>query len=314
MISERAIRTRAGAAEAEGAHRSPIFELDESDFKASFNRRPYLFQHRIAGHPLFNLPRLIELARGLPRELIDYNAGDIPVSIDPRLTPANGLSVEETIRRIEECNSWMVIKRVERDLEYKELMDFCLDEIRGLSEQVEPGTFERAGSIFIASPGSVTPYHLDHETNFLLQIRGSKTVYTFDKGDPSVLPPQQLEEYYGSTTLYRNLVFKEEFQEKSRPFELTPGSVIHIPSTAPHWVKNGDGVSISFSAAFQTKTTDRIRNIHRFNALLRNRGGEPAPVGQSAVRDAIKDLGFRAFRRGRALLIGEPEPVVERYF
>lgn len=314
MISQRALRTAPSLAMAETTHRSPVFELDEAIFRSSFNRKPCLFQHRLAGHSLFNLPRLIELAKSLPPESIEYNAGDIPVSIDPRMTPSNGLSVEETIRRIEECNSWMVIKRVERDPEYKDLMDVCLDEISRRSARIEPGAFERAGSIFIASPGSVTPYHIDHETNFLLQIRGSKVVHTFDKNDRSLLTEQQLEEYYASTTLYRNLVFQDEFQQKSLPFELHPGSVIHIPSTAPHWVKNGDGVSVSFSAAFQTKATDRVRNIHRFNALLRSRGGQPAPAGYSAVRDVLKDYGFRVFRRGRALLIGEPEPVVERYF
>ena len=41
---------------------------------------------------------------------IEYNAGNLSVSQDPALTPMNGLSISETLRRIEECESWMALK------------------------------------------------------------------------------------------------------------------------------------------------------------------------------------------------------------
>src|SRR5262245_63771662 len=83
-----------------------------------FARRPFVVRHRLTDHPLFALPRLIELARMLPEDRVEYNAGDVPVSLDPARTPRTGLSIDETIRRIEECRSWMVFKNVERDPEY----------------------------------------------------------------------------------------------------------------------------------------------------------------------------------------------------
>ena len=38
--------------------------------------------------------------------------------------------------------------------------------------------------IFVSSPGAVTPFHMDHEHNFILQIRGNKKLYTWDPMDP----------------------------------------------------------------------------------------------------------------------------------
>ncbi len=42
------------------------------------------------------------------------------------------------------------------------------------------------------------------------------------------------------------------FEAKSWTFDLQPGSGLHFPVTYPHWVKNADEVSISFSIAFRT--------------------------------------------------------------
>jgi cytochrome P450 len=39
------------------------------------------------------------------------------------------------------------------------------------SEPLAPGMCQREGFIFISSPGAVTPFHLDPEHNFLLQIK-----------------------------------------------------------------------------------------------------------------------------------------------
>src|SRR5262245_38690537 len=84
-----------------------LLDIDADLFRARFNRRGFLIHHHLVGHPLFELPRLVELARALPPKNVEYNAGNIPVNLDPARTPQNGLSVEETIRRIEECCSWM---------------------------------------------------------------------------------------------------------------------------------------------------------------------------------------------------------------
>ena len=277
-----------------------LLELDAERFRADFNRKPFVIGHHLIGHPLFALPRLIELAKRIPPENLEYNAGDIPVNLDPELTPHTGLSVEETIRRIEDCRSWMALKNVENDPEYRVLLNECLDEIQTQSEPLAPGMRRREGYIFISSPGSVTPYHMDPEYNFLLQIRGRKTINIFDPADRSIVSEQELEKYL--TGGHRNMVFKDEYQQKASIFELVPGAGLHFPVTAPHWVRNGDEVSISFSITFRTPASDRRTSIYSFNAWLRSRGLNPAPFGQSSVRDSIKYFAFRAMRRTRKVL------------
>ena len=113
----------------------------------------------------------------------------------------------------------MVFKNVERDSEYRALLDACLDQIREHSESM-PGMGQREGFIFVSSPDSVTPYHMDPEHNFLLQIRGRKQVSLFDGDDRALLSERELEKFYARG--HRNLTFDDANQDKAQVFELTP--------------------------------------------------------------------------------------------
>ncbi len=280
-----------------------VLQMEADGFRARFNRQPFLLPHRVGvDHPLFTLPRLIELARRLPQQYVEYNAGNLPVGIDNRLTPHNGLSVEETIRRIEEHCSWMVLKRVEQDAEYKAFLDQCLHDVREFSEVIDPGMQDGAGAVFISSPRSVTPYHLDAEYNFLLQIRGAKTLHVFDANDRSLISEQELEEHSAASVVHRNLVFKDEYQSKAMTFELTPGYALHVPSMYPHWVQNGPNVSISFSVGFLTHGYTRKCAVYSVNRLLRRLGLSPAPPGRCRPSDVLKYHGYRAWHRVHRLL------------
>jgi hypothetical protein len=277
-----------------------LLELEPRTFREGFNRQPFLIRHHLADHPLFSLPRLIELSRCLPADCVRSNAGNLPVNTQLYGGPSTGLSVEEMLRRIEECNAWLVLKFVEQDAEYGKLLNGCLDEIQALSDPVDPGMYSRAGFIFVSSPLSVTPYHLDPEYNFLLQVRGAKTVNMFDVEDRSIMSDQDLESYFTNTAKY-NLSFKDEYQPKARVFELKPGLGLHFPVTAPHWVKNGDEVSVSFSITFRTPRADQRERIYDFNGRLRRMGLKPTPYGQSAGRDAAKLYAARALGLARRL-------------
>lgn len=274
---------------------SPIFDLDAATFKSSFNRRAFTVRHHLTDHPLLELGRLIQLSRALPEKLVEYNAGTAAISQNPDETPQTGLSIEETLRRIEEECSWLVLKNVERDPEYKALLDACLDEIQPFSEPIAPGMCGREAFIFVSSPGSTTPFHIDPEYNFLLQIRGTKFMTVFDRADRSVLSEETLENYYSGA--HRNLPFQPEWESRGQKFELAPGTGLHVPVTAPHYVRNGDQVSISLSITFQNPENERRRTIYHANAELRKRGLKPAVVGKSRLRDEVKVGAYRALRR-----------------
>ena len=283
-----------------------LLGIDEEIFRTHFNRKPFLFRHHLSDHPVFKLTRLAELARTLPPSIVEYNAGRIPVSLpDWENTPYTGLSAEETVRRIEECGSWLVLKRAEAAPDCLKALNEILDEIEPLSEEIEPGMCEREGAIFVTSPGSVTPYHMDHEINFLLQIRGGKTVSVFSASDREVLSELELEKHFSGPAIHRNMAFHERYQKRATVFELKAGYGLHIPTTDPHWIRNGDGVSISFSAAFKTRASLHRGAVYRLNGQLRKIGLTPAPY-RGSLRDAVKYQASRVVGRAQRLLNVQP--------
>ena len=306
-VNHAKVRFLESAAASQPAAADSFLGIDPETFRTHFNRKPFLFRHHLCDHPLFRLPRLAELARTLPPSIVEYNAGKIPISLpDQDKTPYTGLSAEETVRRIEECSSWMVLKRAEADPECLEVLNRCLDEIEPLSEPIEPGMCEREAAIFVTSPGSITPYHMDKEINFLLQIRGSKTISVFSASDREVVSEVELERHFTGEAIRRNMVFHERYQKRATVFELKAGYGIHIPTTDPHWIKNGDAVSISFSNGFKTRASLRRGMIYNLNGRLRKMGLDPSPYGKGALRDTMKLQVLRAINRAERWLNIQP--------
>jgi ribosomal protein L16 Arg81 hydroxylase len=211
----------------------------------------------------------------------------------------NGLSAAETVRRIEECRSWMVLKNVERVPEYRELLDRCLEDVREHAEHVLPGMHMPEAFVFVSSPGSVTPFHIDPEHNFLFQVRGQKTIHVFDPADRQLVGPRELERFYAGG--HRNIPFREEWQSRASSWVLNPGEGVHVPVTAPHWVRNGDAVSVSFSVTFRSRSSKRLADVWQMNHRLRSLGLDPAPAGASPLGDLAKQIANRAIRGGMSL-------------
>lgn len=281
-----------------------LIELDPQLFAAYFDKKPFHVGHGLGDHRLFALPRLMELAGSLPEAFVEYNGGNLPVGASAAQTPRNGLSPEETVRRIAECGSWMVLKRVEQSPDYGALLDRCLDEVAAQAGAAVPKMLRREGFIFLSSPGSLTPFHLDPEHNFLLQISGTKTVNMWDRGDRFVLPDRELETFY-SAFVHRNLPWRDVFQTTAWQVPLSPGQGLHFPVAVPHWVKNGPAVSISFSITFRSESSASRELVYRANARLRKLGLSPRPPGESTLLDSTKRVAFAALselkrRRARA--------------
>ncbi|HET9130294.1 MAG TPA: cupin domain-containing protein, partial [Terriglobia bacterium] len=167
----------------------------------------------------------------------------------------------------------------------------CLDEVMASSESVAPGMKRRSGFVFVSSPGSITPFHFDQEYNFLLQIRGQKTVHVFPR---SIISEEEVEARFAVS--HRNLRFQESFQRTAMTFDLQPGDGLHIPIAAPHWVRNGTGVSISFSITFHTPASERRSALYRLNNHIRGMGITPVAPGKSVLRDGAKYIAFQGLR------------------
>lgn len=275
-------------------------QLDPAQHAAHFARRPYRITHDLAQHPLLQLPALIGLCQKLPSGKVEYNAGNLPVTQDPYATPSNGLSADETLRRIRECESWLVLKYVELVPEYRLLLDECLDTIAAAGGVRHETYFKRAAFIFVSSPNSVTPLHIDPENNFLLQIAGSKTISTFDRLDRRVLAERDLERFASGG--HRNLSPDPATLPAPEVHALSPGDGIHVPMHAPHFVRNGPEVSVSFSVTFQTTASDTAHAVYWTNAKLRRLGLSPTPPYASSGTDSLKYALFRSLRGVKRVL------------
>jgi hypothetical protein len=238
-----------------------LWSEQPDEFREQFGKEGFLVSHDLASSSLFSLPRIVELAQALPENLIEYNAGDVAIGQDPLLTPTNGLSPEETIRRIESCGSWLLLKSVQLEPDYQALLAGCLADVREILGSSAPEMLALRSFVFVSSPGAVTPFHIDPECQFLLQIRGNKQIQLFDPTDRDIVSEKQLREYWRGA--HRNQPYREVWEPKGDWHSMGPGTGVHIPVTAPHWVRVLEDVSISFSVTFETTATHAIRDAYR---------------------------------------------------
>jgi hypothetical protein len=270
--------------------------LENADaIRAHIERKPFSVSHRLSDHPLLQLPRLIELAATLPSSAVEFNYADLPLDQDYLKTPANGLSVLETLHQIENCRSWMVLKNVEKDPAYRQLLLECLEPMRALTEHMTPGMRTPEAFIFVSSPHAVTPYHCDPEHNFLLQMRGGKTMAVFDRDDPVAIAQTDLEAKVVGD--HRNLPFSQAMEGRETLFHLSPGTGLHVPMHCPHWVRVGDEVSVSLSITYRSRFSTRREAVLRLNSRLRALGHAPRPPGRDPRVDSAKHFAERVIRR-----------------
>jgi hypothetical protein len=257
-------------------------------FAAAYPDQPVKLTHGLAGHALLSLDALADLAERMPAASVEYNLGKLPLGIRPEDTPSNGLTLGETIRTIESNGSWAVLKNVERDPVYAALLDRALAELEPIVAGQTGPMLHREAFIFLSSPDSVTPFHMDPEHNILLQIMGTKTMTVFPARDEQLVPAQQSEDFHNGG--HRNLLWQDGFKTRGAAFPLTPGEAIHVPVKAPHFVENGPAVSVSLSVTWRSERSVAEGELHSFNALLRKRG---LPVGTVSARP--EEQGLRRF-------------------
>lgn len=267
--------------------------------RAAYPERSMLLRHGMAEHPLLQLDALAALAQRMRPVDVEYNRGDLPVGVDPAATPGNGLSIAETIRSIEDCGSWMVLKFVEQDPVYRALLEETLAALEPVVGPVTGPMLKREGFIFISSPGAVTPFHFDPEHNILLQIRGEKTMTVFPAGDEAIVPGALHEAFHRGG--HRNLPWDEGFAAQGTAFRLAPGEAIYVPVKAPHWVKNGHAPSVSFSITWRSEWSFHEEYAHGFNHMLRGIGISPSAPGRYPHGNRLKSTAYRAIMKARGV-------------
>jgi Cupin superfamily protein len=141
-------------------------------------------------------------------------------------------------------------------------------------------------TLFLTSPNEFTPYHIDSEDSFLLQIQGTKTIYIFDGSDKEILKDLDIERYWAQN----EIAFREEIRSRGVRFDMNPGTGVHIPMHFPHMVESGPTSSMSLSIGYESIAFDR--DLFRVNHQLRKLGLNPTPPGKSKVIDTTKMAVF----------------------
>jgi Cupin-like domain len=272
---------------------APVISAANDALKRDFPLKPFAIRHRLVGHPLLTLPRIAQLAAELPRDLIEYNSGKVAISQDPDAIPTVDLDPVEVVKRIETSGAWMVLKRVENSLAYRALLEDTLLSVaraRGFNSLLDAGFEQVEGFLFVSSPNSTTPFHLDSEDNFFVHIHGEKFFTLFDNHDRAIVSDDEIER---SMTKHRNLKYNEGFARRANEFHLFAGDGCYVPYQWPHWVRTADSYSISMAITWKTREVRRLNDLHFFNSMLRGVGLPQQPPGTHPVLDALKLAFYR---------------------
>jgi len=254
-------------------------------------------QHDYHRHPLFELPAIEQLAQRLmPSGQCRFIHPGLTQgsSFSHQPTHPQGWSIAEVFRRMEEPGSWLALYDVETDPLYRALLEDMVEGLRPLIEPEQGSIHLVTGFMFLSAPPAVTPFHIDRENNFWLQLHGRKTINVWQPDDRVAVPAASVEEFIASGNL-AGVKFDEALRARSHQWDVGPGDGVFFPSTSPHmtrtegsWVQPGEGVSVSIGVNFYTDLTLRTARVLQFNRVARLLGMQPAQPGASLSSDALK--------------------------
>lgn len=282
----------------------PTIFHDHGDFHL-MDRAAFDFQHALASHPNLSLARLAETIPQIDPRLVFHSGRKMSKGEDfEQAITANRQveSIADAIANIETSNAYIMVREPESHIAFFDIHRQLVSEIerhvaaRGWGQIIiNPRSY-----LFISSPGSVTPFHYDRASNFLLQIRGTKEVTVFPPWDDRVITPQAYESHmaYEEATVR----WKASIDPRGKTFVCGPGNAIHIPFAAGHYVQNGKSeLSITLSIFFNHRRSQVQLNALYWNHKLRHRMGtlglKPVPVGRLDLLDQTKSLMFRMHQR-----------------
>jgi hypothetical protein len=268
--------------------------------------------HELAQHPLMTAERLGEFAMRQEPQYVRFHDGRREIGTDfgaVLTTDPARRSLQRALDNLDakDAGVFVQINCLRLDPEYGALIDAFLDEIDRALPPRERGLLYRDASAFLASPGSVTPYHLDHEQNVLLHMHGPKTLYVWDGHDRSIVPYDQLEAFYANGS---QVPFRPDLANRGQSFHLQPGDGVYMPAGSPHAVQTGGGVTVTFSMLFVTRASMRTIETFKANHAFRGLGLSPSPVGAKPAQDEVKRQTYRALRVVKAAMKARrPEPL-----
>jgi hypothetical protein len=279
-----------------------ILSDPEGQSPSTYNRSTFMFRHGLSGHPLLQLPSLIDLAGRLEKyDGCYWSNGSVDVTDRWEKGADRRQSLKETLENIEHNDSLVILKFVLHDPIVGPLFRDILSSILRLArpERVEDVLVGRT-TILIASPHRTTAYHIDSDVNYLFQVAGDKFFAVFDQTDRTLVTDEELECFFNGDLSAAH--FKPGREAEATAYDLKAGFGVHVPWLAPHWARNGGQVSIAVSCNFDLASLQRLSAIYKTNHRLRSIGLRPRSPRDPSWRDGAKVFGVQTVSTLRGLV------------
>jgi hypothetical protein len=287
-----------------------------------FDRIPFRFGHDLATHDALQLDALREIIVSLPRDQVFASRSDLEIDTDfdrAHVDHKIERTLEETLENMATSGSYVMVRKPDAHPRLRPVVELFMSELRSQMRGSNGGALPAGMSdefhdpmlyLFISSPNSVTPFHVDRYSTILLQLQGEKDVMIWDRNDRETVTEEELERLFGKP-YDQNPSYKGEKAREPSVWHLKRGEGVHIPFTSPHWVKNGPEVSVSVSFICKTDASLREGNAYNFNyharRLLSRLPTSKPPlraVGTSPLVDATKSRVIRTVAGLRRRLAG----------
>jgi len=282
----------------------PIVSQDERLFTQNYNHASFRFGHQLGEQSAFGLRQLAEYAQRVRLDTVHITNEQALVQDGWGKSLTQRRTLLELLENLEQNNALIVFKNIGEDDAYHGIVESALGNLAAMvGAQLLRDMLVGRGTLLVASPQRITPYHFDADTNFLFQIRSAKTLYVFH---PSVVTNDELERYYNGDLSAG--IFREELQQQAIAYDLDAGLGVHIPLGSPHWAQNHAGVSVALSVNYDLRSDERRARLYRLNSRLRKLGIQPRAPGASRERDALKIAALDGAHYMRRLWRSERRP------
>jgi hypothetical protein len=263
----------------------------EPAFSEHFGKKPFLFSHTLDSNDLFTTKSVEKLAEIWSRDSSKKGFFYLDRKFREWGSEDHKASLVEAFRHSDLSRMRMKLSFIHTQPGYDQVLETMTGELSQLTGVDLPKKYKSPmETLFLSSPNEFTPYHIDSEDSFLLQLQGTKTIYIFDGSDSEILSAREIERYWAQN----EIDFREEIRSRATRFEMKPGTGVHIPTHFPHMVESGPISSMSLSIGYESVTFDR--NLYRVNHQLRKLGLNPSPPGKHKVIDDTKMAVFAGAR------------------
>ena len=174
---------------------------------SDFDERLFKFKHSLLTRPELQFDSIREVVLSLPADRVFFSRADLKIDANfdrAHKDHATGLSLESTLADMATTNSYVMVRQPDSHPRLKPVLELLMEELRGFVHEVHG----RQGSpdslfhdpmlyLFISSPHSVTPFHVDRYSTLLFQLQGEKDVMIWDRHDRETVTAEELEYLFG---------------------------------------------------------------------------------------------------------------------